>query len=119
MQSSPRSPLLPFVSSTEFIESIWNSPFRGSSAENGTSNLISRSCQIWFASVMAAAVAPVSCSKRCPQASRWRGLSGWRCRPSPHRDERIGEATLCSAISAKAGLLLSLDEEIVYITRVM
>jgi hypothetical protein len=30
--SSPRSPLLPFVSSTEFIESIWNSPLRFSSA---------------------------------------------------------------------------------------
>ena len=31
MISSPRSPLFPFVSSTEFIESIWNSPLRVSS----------------------------------------------------------------------------------------
>ena len=48
MNSSPRSPLLPFVSSTEFIESIVNSPFRASSETGGTSNRISRSCQIWF-----------------------------------------------------------------------
>jgi hypothetical protein len=32
MTSSPRSPLLPLVSSTEFIESIWNSPLRAASS---------------------------------------------------------------------------------------
>ena len=35
IMSSPRSPLFPFVSSTEFIESIWNSPLRFSSALRG------------------------------------------------------------------------------------
>lgn len=43
---NPRFPLLPFVSSTELIESISNSPLFVWSCCRGTSNRISRSCQI-------------------------------------------------------------------------
>ena len=45
MESDPLSPLLPFVSSTELIESIWSSPECISSCDNCVSKRISRSCQ--------------------------------------------------------------------------
>merc|ERR1719379_230076 len=42
---TPRSPLFPFVSSTELMESICCSPSRSANTEGFRSNLIARSCQ--------------------------------------------------------------------------
>ena len=43
---NPRSPLFPFESSTELIESISNSPRRGRRSETGASNRSARSCHV-------------------------------------------------------------------------